>query len=285
MKHSKVALATAALAAAAVAVPALPGAALPAGNASTGGTEVGIGTDVTVGTAPAEATTTPATTPTPAPSPGSAESAPPSPPPAGSGSGNPGDVLAPGEATPRGVDLPGTSGTEDQRVLTLAAAQRLAGAVLQDCERRGFQVTVSVVDRDGIEVVTLRDEDATGATVATATGKAFAAAGFQTPTAVLQEAARTSPGFTTVPGFVLLPGGQPVRSGGTTVGGIGVSGAPSGEIDDACINVGFASVRDALGPVEPAGPAPAPPAPAPPLPAPPAPSAPSAPPAPQSPAP
>lgn len=280
MKHSKVALATAALAAAAVAVPALPGAALPAGNAPTGGTEVGIGTDVTVGTAPADATTTPATTPipattpTPAPSPGSAESAPPSPPPAGSGSGNPGDVLAPGEATPRGVDLPGTSGTEDQRVLTLAAAQRLAGAVLQDCERRGFQVAVSVVDRDGVEVVTLRDEDATGATVATATGKAFAAAGFQTPTAVLQEAARTSPGFTTVPGFVLLPGGQPVRSGGTTVGGIGVSGAPSGEIDDACINVGFASVRDALGPAEPAGPAPAPPAPAPP-----------APPAPQSPAP
>lgn len=126
--------------------------------------------------------------------------------------------------------------TKNTRILTLDAAQRLAKAAQNACEQRSYQVTVSVVDRDGVELATIRDEDATGATVATATGKAYAAVGFRLPTAQLQQFAPSNPGIVTVPDFVVLPGGQPITAGNQLVGGIGVSGAPSGEIDDQCID-------------------------------------------------
>jgi uncharacterized protein GlcG (DUF336 family) len=146
---------------------------------------------------------------------------------------------APGSGSPAAVK---SSATKTQRVLTLRAAQRLANVALQACAKRGFPVTVSVVDRDGVEIAVLRDEDATGATVAVAKGKAFASAGFRTPTAALQEAAKTSPGLISVPGFVILPGGEPITIGKQLLGGVGVSGAPSGEIDDACAKAGLAAI-------------------------------------------
>jgi uncharacterized protein GlcG (DUF336 family) len=103
-------------------------------------------------------------------------------------------------------------------------------------------VTVTVVDRDGITIVTLRSEDATGATVPVALGKAYASAGFQSPSGGLQEAAKTQPGFISLPGFVILPGGEPVMIGKQVVGGVGVSGAPSGDIDDQCAKAGLAAI-------------------------------------------
>jgi uncharacterized protein GlcG (DUF336 family) len=132
--------------------------------------------------------------------------------------------------------------TKSIRVLKLAAAQRLANVALKNCANRGFPVTVTVVDRDGINLVTLRSEDATGATVPVALGKAYAAAGFRSPTAGLQEAAKTAPGFISLPGFVLLPGGQPIVMGQQLLGGVGVSGAPSGAIDDACALAGLEAI-------------------------------------------
>ena len=45
-----------------------------------------------------------------------------------------------------------------------------------------------------------------------------AAAGFQSPTSGLQEAAKTQPGFISLPGFVILPGGEPITIGGQLVG-------------------------------------------------------------------
>lgn len=72
-------------------------------------------------------------------------------------------------------------------------------------------MTVSVVGRDGVELATIRDEDAAGATVAT--GEAYAAVGFRLPTAQLQQFAPSNPGIVTVPDFVVLPGGQPINSG------------------------------------------------------------------------
>ena len=133
--------------------------------------------------------------------------------------------------------------TTSMRVLKLSAAQRLANVALRTCARKGFPVTVTVVDRDGIALTTLRSEQATGATVPVALGKAYAAAGFQSPTSGLQTAAKTQPGFVALPGFVILPGGEPIGIDGQVVGGVGVSGAPSGDIDDACAQAGL----DAIG--------------------------------------
>jgi uncharacterized protein GlcG (DUF336 family) len=138
------------------------------------------------------------------------------------------------------------AGVRSQKVLKLATAQKFAGAAVAACAKKGFPVSAVVVDPDGVEIVVLRADGTTGATVATAKGKAFAAAGFQSPTSGLAAAIPTNPGLVTVPGFVLLAGGEPVRSGGVLVAGVGVSGAPSGDIDDSCAQAGLAAIARSL---------------------------------------
>src|SRR5262245_49611862 len=146
----------------------------------------------------------------------------------------------PGSAA-KGSSVASTT-TKTQRVLKLESAQRLANVALRTCARKGFPVTVTVVDRDGVALATLRSEDATGATVPVALGKAYASAGFQSPTSGLQEAAKTQPGLISLPGFVILPGGEPIKIGKQLVGGVGVSGAPSGDIDDQCAMAGLDAI-------------------------------------------
>jgi uncharacterized protein GlcG (DUF336 family) len=38
----------------------------------------------------------------------------------------------------------------------------------------------------------------------------------------------------------------PIKAGNDTIGGIGVSGAPGGDKDEACANAGLAKIRDRL---------------------------------------
>jgi uncharacterized protein GlcG (DUF336 family) len=45
---------------------------------------------------------------------------------------------------------------------------------------------------------------------------------------------------------VAVGGGMMIRAKGSIVGGIGVSGAPSGDNDDACAKAGIAAIGDAL---------------------------------------
>ncbi|HKN99242.1 MAG TPA: heme-binding protein [Pseudonocardiaceae bacterium] len=137
-------------------------------------------------------------------------------------------------ASPKSGGVTGTS-----HFLTLAAAQKVANAALLNCQQRGFAVSVTILDRDGIAIVQERGDGATGATVNVSEEKAYAAVGFQSPTSGLQQAATTQPGFTAIPGFVILPGGLPISVDGTVVAGIGVSGTPSGETDAACAQVGI----------------------------------------------
>ena len=49
-------------------------------------------------------------------------------------------------------------------------------------------------------------------------------------------------GATFIDGALMLGGGVPVDAAGSLVGAVGVSGAPSGEIDDACARAGIDAV-------------------------------------------
>jgi uncharacterized protein GlcG (DUF336 family) len=145
--------------------------------------------------------------------------------------------------------VPGTPapGLPQQAFLPLSVAQKLADATMADCAGRGFPVTVAVVDRDGVDILTARADGATGATVDVARGKAYAAAAFKTPTSVLSASPQASV-IAAIPKFVVLAGGQPITSAGDAVGAIGVSGAPSGDSDDACATAGLTAVGADLGP-------------------------------------
>ena len=126
--------------------------------------------------------------------------------------------------------------------LPLALARKAADVAMATCVAKGYPVSVTVLDRDGIVIDQERADTATGATVAVSEEKAYAAIGFQVPTEQLQKLASTQPGFTAIPGFVILPGGLPISGGGTMIAGIGVSGAPTGEIDRDCATVGINAI-------------------------------------------
>jgi uncharacterized protein GlcG (DUF336 family) len=53
-------------------------------------------------------------------------------------------------------------------------------------------------------------------------------------------------GVRNLPGAVMIGGGVIVQAGGATVGGVGVSGGPGGEADEACAKAGIEAVRDKL---------------------------------------
>lgn len=125
----------------------------------------------------------------------------------------------------------------------------LARGALASCRERGFQIAVTVVDRFGVTQVTLRDRFAGAHTVPTATAKAWTAVSFRTSTGEL--VAMTQPGMPQagvrgLPNVAIIAGGIVVEAGGSLVGGVGVSGAPGGDADEACAKAGIEAVRDKL---------------------------------------
>ncbi len=133
------------------------------------------------------------------------------------------------------------------QVLPLGLAQQLATATQTYCKDKGYSVTISVLNRDGVDILLARGDGTTGATVEVARQKAYAAAGFQSPTSAMEERAKTAnPGIIAIDRFAVLPGGLPIKAGGELVGGIGVSGAPSGTIDEQCAKAGLAAIASSL---------------------------------------
>jgi uncharacterized protein GlcG (DUF336 family) len=133
--------------------------------------------------------------------------------------------------------------------LSPEVALDLARAALASCRERGFQVAVAVVDRFGVTQVVLRDRFAGAHTVPTATGKAWTAVTFRTNTTELvgvSQPGMPQAGLRAIPGAVILGGGMVVEAGGSLVGGVGVSGAPGGDADDACAKAGIEAVRDKI---------------------------------------
>jgi uncharacterized protein GlcG (DUF336 family) len=133
--------------------------------------------------------------------------------------------------------------------LTPETALAAARAALEQCRKDGYQVAVAVVDRAGILQVFLRDRFAGPHTVDVAQNKAWTAISFRTPTTAL--AIETQPGkpmsgLRGLPRFLAAGGGLVIEGGGSLFGGIGVSGGPGGETDDACAKAGIKVIADSL---------------------------------------
>ncbi|MBA2672894.1 heme-binding protein [Ramlibacter sp.] len=139
--------------------------------------------------------------------------------------------------------------TFEVRSLTPEAALKAASAALAKCRAAGYQVGVAVVDRAGSPLVTLRDRFAGPHTFQTALDKAYTAVTFKISTTELEAVSRPGgamSGLRQLPRVVAIGGGLQISAAGSQVGGIGVSGAPGGEADEACAKAGIASIADDL---------------------------------------
>ncbi|QUS38720.1 heme-binding protein [Tardiphaga alba] len=133
--------------------------------------------------------------------------------------------------------------------LGLELALDAARAALKDCQKRGYQVAVAVVDRFGTPQVLLRDRFAGPHTPPTATGKAWTSATFRNSTTELNAISQPGmmqAGLRDLPNVVIIGGGVMIEGGGATLGAIGVSGAPGGDADEACAKAGIAAIQDKL---------------------------------------
>ena len=137
--------------------------------------------------------------------------------------------------------------TYNVRSLTPEMALKATLVALEDCRKRGYQVAVAVVDRAGVAQTMLRDRFAGPHTVSTAINKGYTAISFRTDTLELEKLTRSgmpSAGIREIPNVVAVGGGVLIQAAGTTVGAIGVSGAPGGDADEACARAGIAAIRD-----------------------------------------
>lgn len=135
------------------------------------------------------------------------------------------------------------------QTLSPEVALELAEATLQACRKAGFQVAVAVVDRTGVPQVMLRDRYAGAHTPDTAARKAWTAVSFRTNTLALADmtqAGKPQSGVREVTNALMIGGGLPVEAAGSQVGGVGVSGAPNGEDDEACARAGLAAIEARL---------------------------------------
>jgi uncharacterized protein GlcG (DUF336 family) len=135
------------------------------------------------------------------------------------------------------------------RMMTPETALRAAQAALKKCRDDGYQVTVAVVDRSGMTQVLLRDRFAGAHTLRMAVDKAWTAVSFRTNTGDLMKA--TQPGSPQAairnrPRVAAVAGGLMIEGAGSLLGGIGVSGAPGGDLDDVCARAGIAAIRDSV---------------------------------------
>ncbi|MGN5537365.1 GlcG/HbpS family heme-binding protein [Alcaligenes sp. Lyrl_28] len=130
--------------------------------------------------------------------------------------------------------------------LPLELATQAAQAALKTCAAQGHQVSVAVVARDGATKVLLKADNSGPHTVSSAQGKAFTSAAMGRSTAGLAEFIASKPandGLRDMDSrMVIQGGGLPIKVDQVLVGGIGVGGAPSGDIDAACAAEGLKAI-------------------------------------------
>ena len=133
------------------------------------------------------------------------------------------------------------------RILSTSTATDIAVVAEQACKKKGYQVSVAVVDRYGNLLAFVRDPLSGAHTITIAQYKAYTSATFQGATIELSERLAFLKG---TPKLSLVGGGVPVQVGGFMYGAVGISGAPQdkipGDIDDACARAGIVAAKEAL---------------------------------------
>src|SRR5258705_11515321 len=139
--------------------------------------------------------------------------------------------------------------------LSAALANELVGESVAACARKGYAVTAVVVDLDGVRQAVLRGSGAPIHTLDNAYYKAYSIASLglarkeETTKAIADRMAKAAPTTvpqTPLPNVTYAQGGVTIMAGGTTIGGIGVSGAPGGNFDEECARAALAKIKDRM---------------------------------------
>jgi uncharacterized protein GlcG (DUF336 family) len=122
-------------------------------------------------------------------------------------------------------------------------AEKLASEAVQTCAAQGYSVTAAVVDPSGHEQAVIKGDTVPLQSLSVAYRKAYTAFSYgqafnKNSTSELIAAKLDGPAngaLNTVPEVLFIAGGVTLRKAdGQVIGGLGVSGAPGGDKDEAC---------------------------------------------------
>jgi uncharacterized protein GlcG (DUF336 family) len=133
-----------------------------------------------------------------------------------------------------------------QKALSLDVAMAIGQGALAQCRADGYKVTVTIVDGTGTTKLQLHDDGAAPHTKDFSRRKAYSAFTFRRTSAATGKAWADAPPAPNIQDAVGTPGGVPIKAGDVVIGGIGVSGAPGGDKDEACANAGIAKMAAKL---------------------------------------
>ena len=117
----------------------------------------------------------------------------------------------------------------------LDLANDLAAEAVNACRKKGYQVSAVVVDRNGLLRVAMRDDLAPRFTLQISEEKANLAVMAGTSSADFRKRRDDIRAeMNHLDGIIVMEGALEIIAGGARLGAIGVSGAPGGDIDQAC---------------------------------------------------
>lgn len=133
------------------------------------------------------------------------------------------------------------------RTISLDLATDIALGAISECRKLGYQVSAVVVDRHGTIQVAMRDDLASRFTLQIAEEKANAVILSGVNSAELRKnRADIQQELNHIEGLIVLAGGVKITAGGHNIGALGVSGAPGGDIDEACALKALKTVKERL---------------------------------------
>ena len=135
-----------------------------------------------------------------------------------------------------------------EKNVSMGLSLAIIEGAIEQCAKDGYKVSVTIVDKSGNVAAQLRGDGTGPHTMEFSRLKAYTArtrnqTSLQTMK-LLEDPANAF--IRQIPNVVGVGGGVPIKAGGETIGGVGVSGAPGGEKDEVCANAGLAKVEAAL---------------------------------------
>ncbi len=123
----------------------------------------------------------------------------------------------------------------DVKTIGTDLARDIANETVKACTAKGYSITAVVTDRSGQIMAVLRSEYAAIQTLEIAAGKARGALMAGIPTSELRaNRPELAANLMFLDDIMMMDGGLPIAAAGTRIGAVGVSGAPGGDIDEAC---------------------------------------------------
>jgi uncharacterized protein GlcG (DUF336 family) len=128
--------------------------------------------------------------------------------------------------------------------LSAATALAIAQTAIATCTANGYKVSATIVGRNGEVLVQIRGDGTGPHTMENSYKKAFTSRTFRIPSGEMEDRLKKNPqmGAQYLTGFTTARGALPIQVGDDVIGAAGVSGAPGGEKDEACVKAGLDKV-------------------------------------------